>query len=314
MRVTVEAGSRLHLGFYSILNESRAYGSVGIYLEEPRTLVRIAPEGSAPDELRGLISVICGREAELGAQVLSSPPRHVGAGSTTQIAMSAGLGASIYCGKRLSYREIAVAAERGTVSGIGIHAFRFGGLIVDGGRAWREGMKLTPPKSPRDLPPLISRIPIPNEWIAVLIVPKGGRRVREEEESFMLSPEPPGFDQDQLHKNLVMLLHGALGGSLGLFSRGVEGIQNLMGEYFERYQGGRFSSGQTRASVDVLKAAGALGIGQSSWGPLAYGFSLEERREALLAEIRRGLKREGIDAEVIITKARNRGAAVRIEK
>ncbi|MGC9115644.1 MAG: hypothetical protein ACP5HH_06565 [Fervidicoccaceae archaeon] len=308
MRVKVEGGSRIHLGFYNIINESRVYGSVGLYLEEPRTVIEIDEEGEIPRELMGIAENICGPFPHFGLRIALSPPRHVGLGSTTQIAMSAALGMSIYCGKRLSYKELALIARRGAVSGVGIHSFRWGGLIVDGGRK-KEGSKLKIPSEVEELPPLISRFSIPNDWLIILIIPRNGKRVSEEDEGFMFYPKHPDFDQSLLSRDLVKILHGAASRELLLFSEGVEGIQSKMGEYFEQYQGGRYSSDETRLSVEVLRSLGARGVGQSSWGPLAYGFSLSSERDRLEEGISRALRKEGLDADIIFTKARNRGAS-----
>lgn len=313
MKVRVEGGSRIHLGFYNIVNESRAYGSVGIYLEEPKTIIEVSDKGEVPREEKWIADRICGNSSEFGVNLISYPYRHVGLGSTTQISMSTALGMSVYCHRKFSYKELAIITERGLVSGIGIHAFRFGGLIIDGGRKKIDG-KILPPSHASELPPLLSRLSIPRQWLIILVIPRGGRRRREEEEDFMFSPIPPSFDQGILYKNLIMIMHGATNGDLSLFSRGVENIQNKMGEYFAEFQGGRYSSEETRESVEILKSLGVKGVGQSSWGPLAYGFTLWNEKDRLEMEIKEKLKRERIEADVIFTKARNRGASVYLEK
>ncbi|NAY89859.1 MAG: hypothetical protein GU347_03990 [Desulfurococcales archaeon] len=306
MKVEVQAGSRIHLGFYNIISKARIYGSLGIYLEEPKTKVIVHDSGSFTEEASEVIGKICGEMYKLGAEVLSSPPRHVGFGSTTQISMSIALGATKLCKKKLDYRKLALLAGRGAISGIGIHAFRYGGLIIDGGRKFSD--RLRNPANVSDLPPLISRLKFPEEWSIVLVVPKEGKRVKEEDEAFMFMPHHPSFDQAILYKAMMMVLHGVLSRDLDVFSQGVEEIQRKMGEYFESYQGGPYSSEKTLGAVNALTLAGARGVGQSSWGPLAYGFIVNERKSEVEEKLKIFLKREGVDGEVIFTKARNRGA------
>src|SRR5881397_3781181 len=53
--------------------------------------------------------------------------------------------------------------------------------------------------------------------------------------------------------------------------------------------GGAFAPGQTRELVERLRGWGAVGVGQSSWGPAVYGISGDTRASRALAERARTL-------------------------
>src|SRR2546430_10584409 len=48
-------------------------------------------------------------------------------------------------------------------------------------------------------------------------------------------------------------------------------VQRITGGWFAPAQGGVFASGATRELVERLREWGAVGVGQSSWGPAVYG-------------------------------------------
>ncbi|MEM4474990.1 MAG: hypothetical protein QW405_01085, partial [Fervidicoccaceae archaeon] len=204
--VRVRAGSRLHLGFYALKFGDYAYGSVGLYIEEPRTIVEIG-RGSSTEEgpsplyveetraLRSLAERVCGEASEeLSLRIEEHPPRHVGLGSTTQILLAAGLAISRYCGSDLSAAELAVALGRGRASGVGILGFERGGIVVDGGRKMIGG-KLEAPRSVEELPKLIFRTSFPEDWLVVLAIPKRAAGIRGSAEDEIIS-RPVELDKE----------------------------------------------------------------------------------------------------------------------
>ena len=58
--------------------------------------------------------------------------------------------------------ELARLTGRGNRSGIGLHGFHHGGLIVDGGR-----------KDGSAIPPLVARLAFPGEWSILVVQPPG---------------------------------------------------------------------------------------------------------------------------------------------
>jgi predicted sugar kinase len=85
-------------------------------------------------------------------------------------------------------------------------------------------------------------------------------------------------------------------------------MQKRLGDYYAPSQGGsRFTSPDVGAVVEHLAREGALGIGQSSWGPTGFGFAPSaEDAERLAAVARRHPNARGLD--IRICTGLNRGA------
>jgi beta-ribofuranosylaminobenzene 5'-phosphate synthase len=92
----------------------------------------------------------------------------------------------------------------------------------------------------------------------------------------------------------------------------LEEMQNRLGDYFASAQGGhRFVSPGVAATLDLLKSAGAVGIGQSSWGPTGYAFASSlEAANQILGEARRHSASRGVD--IHICRALNSGADITV--
>ena len=76
--------------------------------------------------------------------------------------------------------------------------------------------------------------------------------------------------------------------------------------------GGRFTSAAVGRVAERLKALGAHGIGQSSWGPTGFAFAPDPDHAEFLAR-RAGAECEP-GVEIKICKARDRGAEIREEE
>src|SRR5205823_5324524 len=81
-----------------------------------------------------------------------------------------------------SVETLALLTGRGQRSGVGIHGFREGGLIVDAGR--RES---------RSVPTRLLQLPFPEEWSILIIIPERATGLFGSEEAHAfdtLSPLP----------------------------------------------------------------------------------------------------------------------------
>src|SRR5437867_2955570 len=72
------------------------------------------------------------------------------------------------------------------------------------------------------------------------------------------------------------------------FGAALEEVQRITGGWFAPAQGGVFAPGETGELVERLRAWGAVGVGQSSWGPAVYGIVGDGSASAALAERVRG--------------------------
>ena len=122
--------------------------------------------------------------------------------------------------------------------------------------------------------PLIARLPFPQSWRCVVVVPDGppGISGADEAEAFARLAKPSEHDVEHVsHLVLMALLPALTDGDLDAFGRALTEIQEVTGRWFAPAQGGTFASGPSRMLVRQLAEWGAAGVGQSSWGPTIYG-------------------------------------------
>ena len=286
--------SRLHFGLLALGPQApRQFGGVGLMIDAPGLRLSASPsrawEASGPLASRALAVAERaaaaltrrGIEAKPGRiEVLSAPAEHVGLGVGTQL----GLGvARLVCElaglAEQPAGELAQLSGRGLRSGIGLHGFVQGGLIVDGGRA---------EKSP--IPALLARLEFPWEWSVLVVIPPQGSGLHGPSELRAFADLPPFPDAltDRLCRLVLLgLLPAVVERDLSRFSEALEELQERVGEGFAPAQGGVFARPELEALVGLLRAEGLLGVGQSSWGPTLYGFSdaPADRRAATLATI-----------------------------
>jgi beta-ribofuranosylaminobenzene 5'-phosphate synthase len=85
---------------------------------------------------------------------------------------------------------------------------------------------------------------------------------------------------------LMQILPAVMESQFQAFAEGIGEVQRTVGQYFAGFQRGLFSSERVAAVMELLKAQGAVGVGQSSWGPT--GFALAENAQqaaAMLAAV-----------------------------
>jgi beta-RFAP synthase len=184
--------------------------------------------------------------------------------------------------------ELARAVDRGKRSAIGTWAFALGGFIVEGGR--RVGSQ--------EIAPLLARFAIPESWRCVVAVPPGPRGLSGDAEAsaFERLPSPPDREVEQVsHLVLMQLLPALVEADLPSFGEALSAVQRLTGAWFAASQGGVFAPGPTERLVADMAAWGAAGVGQSSWGPAAYGLvDSEPAARELAARVRETMAGGGL--------------------
>jgi beta-ribofuranosylaminobenzene 5'-phosphate synthase len=229
-------------------------------------------------------------------------PAHAGLGSGTKLALSVGAALRRLEGIVTDPAADALLLQRGLRSGIGIGLFEEGGFLVDGGR----GDKTT-------VPPCLARVAFPEDWRVILIRPRQGDGVHGEEEAAAFARLPPldaAAAGEICRLVLVNALPGLMERDLGVFADAISRIQEIIGDYFAPTQGGgRFSDPTVADLVAALRAAGARGTGQSSWGPTGFAFAADVFEARRLCDAIGGkLAATGLDA--MICKGLNHGALV----
>jgi beta-ribofuranosylaminobenzene 5'-phosphate synthase len=295
--VFVEAPARLHFGVLDLRGRlGRCFGGLGAAIPAPSLLLeatlalRISAEG--PDADRGVefatrFLAFHGLSGGVRLVLHRTIPGHAGLGSGTQLGLAVARALAELYGLSADPVELARATGRGKRSAIGTWTFALGGFIVEGGRR---------PGSER-IAPLLARFPVPESWRCVVAVPSGGRGLSGEEEAraFDELPRPPDREVEQVsHLVLMQLLPALVEADLPSFGEALSAVQRITGTWFAAQQGGVFAPGPTERLVADMAAAGAPGVGQSSWGPAAYGLVENDAAATELAEqVRRRLGSAG---------------------
>lgn len=288
--VSVVAAARLHLGFLDMNGAlGRQFGGLGLSIDAPATRLTVRPaeamEAVGPDaeRARALIekaaaALAPGKRYRL--TIDQAIPPHSGLGSGTQLALA--IAAALRRIEDLPQDVAADAAllQRGARSGLGVGLFTRGGLVVDGGR----GANTT-------TPPVLSRLPFPEDWRILLVGDPAATGLHGADERKAFAELPP-FSEEEAGKlcRLVLMqaLPAAAEGDFAAFGAAITAIQAIVGDYFAPAQGGRrFTSAAVESLVGRLAAAGATGVGQTSWGPTGFAFApdaAEARRLEALAQ------------------------------
>jgi len=313
LKIEVETGARIHLGFYGIRPSYREYGGLGIYVngigykiivkEHEHDLVKGCQAGRVTEIINEVRTQFKTAKHYM-VEVQRCIPEHVGLGSTTQLKLALYSAILRIEGIVASLEDIAIKAGVGLISGIGLYGFKYGGLIVDSGR--RQG---------RELVGLLARYEFPESWYIVVATPVTERKVFGEVERKYLMMHTTVNESSYCRALEIVfrkLLPAVVERNFTDFVASIEELDKLTSNYFA-IQKGRFCCRESEVTATALKEAGGEGIGQSSWGPTVYAFF--ETRKA--AENAMKYVKETIGGKfdfyyIGVLNARNYGARVNI--
>ncbi|HXE57931.1 MAG TPA: beta-ribofuranosylaminobenzene 5'-phosphate synthase family protein [Gemmatimonadales bacterium] len=308
--VLVEAPARLHFGMLDLRGDlGRRFGGVGAAVPEPSVLLEAEPadgiEAKGPDAARAAdyaCRFLAHHRLDVGARlrIHRAIPPHAGLGSGTQLALAVGRALAELYDLPTDVTALATAVGRGRRSGVGTWLFAHGGFVLEGGR------RSTGADGPA---PLLARLPMPAGWHCVIAVPPGrpGLSGAAENQAFDRLPQPPAAEVERVaHLVLMQLLPALAEADLPGFGTALSEIQRVTGGWFAPAQGGAFAGGAPRRVIELLREAGALGVGQSSWGPAVYGLVEGEEAVRALADVVRA-EAGGL---VVATGFSNAGARV----
>lgn len=308
--VTIHVPARLHLGFLDLNgNAGRRFGSVGLPVSEPETVVTLSRgaetlvEGDESARAADHLAVLSSHLGIRGHHRLSvrrSIPRHAGLGSGTQIALAVAAALRTLHGLPLDTEGDALLLERGSRSGIGIASFERGGVIIDAGKV-----------DDRLPPPVVARLPFPQEWRVLMILDRTGYGLHGEDEiaAFRSLPPFPAASAGEICRQVLLgVMPGLVERDLPAFGAAIAAIQTIVGSHFAPAQGGVFTSKRVEALAARLADAGAVGIGQSSWGPTGFAFAPSPARATAMVDAVRHLTVDGLEVRVV--QGRNAGARI----
>ncbi|HEX6435129.1 MAG TPA: beta-ribofuranosylaminobenzene 5'-phosphate synthase family protein, partial [Gemmatimonadales bacterium] len=284
--IFVEAPARLHFGVLDLRGKlGRRFGGLGAAIPSPSLLLeaigadRVTAEGPDADRALDFANrwfAYQGLSGGAHLRIHRAIPSHSGLGSGTQLGLAVARALGELHGIAADPTELARSTGRGLRSAIGTWTFALGGFIVEGGR--KPGSAT--------IAPLLARFPIPASWRCVVAVPETGRGLSGEAEAraFEQLPSPPDQEVERVaHLVLMQLLPGLVEDDLPSFGAALSDIQRITGSWFAAEQGGVFAPGRTEQLVAEMAELGAVGVGQSSWGPAAYGLVQSDEAAAALA-------------------------------
>lgn len=311
-RITVTVPARLHLGFLDLNGGlGRRFGSIGLAITDLKTSLTIrrakSLEVSGPenDRVRQYLEIMqrsLALDEVHAVSVAQTVPAHAGLGSGTQLALAIASGLRRLHNLPLDIEADALKLGRGARSGIGIGLFRRGGFVADGGHGAESAVA-----------PIVSHMTFPDDWRILIVLDPSHRGMHGAEEVTAFARMAPMSDADAgyLCRLVLMKVLPALAEhDMPSFGAAIRQLQQRLGSYFAPAQGGSpFTSRAVAAVLATLEAAGAHGIGQSSWGPTGFAFaSSAEEAERLAALARRCAHSEGLD--IRICSGLNRGAEI----
>lgn len=214
---------RLHAGLFDLGTATpRQYGGIGMAVDGLPTVVsarradHFSIEGvelldpAAVADLDGAITRLVGRGSlpSVAVRVDAIPPQHVGLGTKTTLLLAVLKAISEAGELRLSDGQLQFASGRGGTSGIGVHAFFTGGLVMDGGHRTDPPRTYRPSSSaaPAQLPPLVARGVMPPTWTVTLVLANGARVAGEDEVAVFeaLTPVP----DDEVRRAIALAVAG----------------------------------------------------------------------------------------------------------
>jgi len=318
MRITVKTGCRLHLGFLDLTGDlGRIYGSIGVSLENPGTVVTV-------EESRGLVVEHSNNSEKtildavtrfsrhyrlkpaMRIRLVDGIPKHSGLGSGTQLSLAVATALARIFDIDASVRDISVIVERGRRSGVGVACFETGGFIVDCGR--RNAGKAVGP------PPVIFRRDFPDDWCFVIVIPEAGKGLSGKEEDYAMYRVNPSrkISEEICRLTQMKLLPALIDQDIVEFGEAITEIDSRTGMYFEQAQGGVYKDGFTKDLVRFMLERGVRGVGQSSWGPTIYGLVEEAGAKAVANEARNFLAEKQVGCKAFVSRCRNRGAEITV--
>ena len=316
MQITVKTICRVHFGFLDLSGDlGRLYGSIGVALDDPSTIVKVTKAEQLITENGGEKKIISfvkkfsqhyQVQPTVRIQLIDSIPEHTGLGSGTQLALAVSTALAKICEIDANVRELARIMGRGRRSGIGVACFETGGFIIDSGRKnVCENRAATPPA-------VIFRHDFPADWCFVLVIPETEKGLfgREEDEAMSLLKCPKRISEEICRLTQVKLLPSLIEKDIEEFGNALSEIDLRTGRCFEKAQGGIHRGKVAEDLVQFMLQCGAYGAGQSSWGPSIYGLVDETKAQTIADNMEDFLAEKNVRGRVFVSHCNNKGAEI----
>jgi len=307
----IKTPSRLHMGIIDLSREFiRSYGALGLTIKNGFTIevkkqekgLTINANEKNVEEVREVYNKLKQSlqfDTGFHVKVKEDIPRHVGLGSTTQLSLGTGMGMTQLSGHNVDPIKLASVLGRANYSAIGTYGFKYGGFILEGGKS-----------APIEIPPLLFRNSIPDDWRFIIIRVKYWEGFDEKEEQPIMEEVKVDkkFPQMISHHILMGILPALKKADIEDFGYHMTDIQEAVGKSFSEYQNGVFHP----AVGEIIKELKehTYGVGQSSWGPTIYGLTDVDHAGNVKKTMRRWLKENNKKASLRVAVPDNEGAKI----
>ena len=310
-KITVTAPAHLHTGNFDMTGDlGRLYGTVGFAVDMPLEIeVSKTKDVKAEDEAAFLFTsrfVDAYKLAGAEVMVKKTIPKFVGMGYHTTLALSIGSALAKLYGLKVTTEEIALTMKRGAITSIGVHAFKVGGFIVEGGFRVEKREKM--------IPPMIFHQDMPMNWQFVIAIAKEPQekivKMREKEDQILRNLRlMPKENSDMLSRLvLVKIIPSMIEKDLKSFGEGLTAFNSELGKFWNEYQCGRtYCHPVVEEAIKIILKRSTCAC-QTSWGPTCYGIVDKNKdAQALSKELKEYFAANGT-GEVYVVKADNIGA------
>ena len=149
-KLAISAPAHLHTGNFDLTGDlGRLYGTVGFAIDLPLEVEVSKAKGIKAEDkdafkfAKRFVEKTHIEGAEI--HVKKEIPKFVGLGFHTTLALSIGVGLSKLYELNLSVEDVALIMGRGTITALGVYAFKTGGFIIEGGFKVDQREKMVPP-------------------------------------------------------------------------------------------------------------------------------------------------------------------------
>lgn len=325
----IETSARLHVSLIDLNgSEGRIDGGIGITLKNPSLILECKYNDSQTeilfddnynscnslDEYKSKILSACDKiQNYLGInnsytfKIKKCYPIHHGLGLGTQLLLSTAQLVAKLNEADLSVYELAKIVQRGGTSGIGVHSFNHGGLIIDGGHKKEYKNDFLPSSASKVAPPpLLARYDFPKDWNILLATPNFNQGVSGKKEIDIFQEYSP-VNLNDVEKicyiTLMKLMPAVLEEDIVSFGDAINKIQNLGFKKVER----NFQSDEINNIITYMLDNGIQGAGMSSFGPTCFGIT-DTNAKSMKKDLQDLIGNDGI---VQITNGKNEGSKIK---
>ncbi len=289
------ARPRIHIGLADTGGVSaRAGGGIGFAFDGLTTMVEVTRdtrsifiEGAEVLDAAAQrdIDALCQRLFDIQTEpfqvrIIRTPHQHIGLGSKTSLALAIAAGVNILFDMKLDANQLQIISRRGGLSGIGIHTFFSGGVVMDGGHLRVERLVPSSRAEAVTPPPCITRFDFPQNWRVALLLDQRDRGLSGDEESRFFRENLP-TPKDETFVGITLLYHEVLP---ALRTAHLAELRVALQKFHRLGFKARELEARSDRTISALQylqnELHSVAAGMSSTGPLIYVVMDEEDQKA----------------------------------